>query len=120
MVEQYIQVSYLISAICFILALKGLSSPKQARIGSFIGIAGMGLALVATFYLPNFVQRIPLLIVILCGGVVGGYVARRIPMTAMPQLVAGFHSFVGLAAVLVAYAYLLQNISRLVYLEIYR
>lgn len=107
MVEQYIQISYLISAICFILALKSLSSPKQARIGSLIGIAGMGLALVATFYLPNFVQRIPLLIVILCGGVVGGYVARKIPMTAMPQLVAGFHSFVGLAAVLVAYACLL-------------
>lgn len=108
MSAQFIQLAYLVAAICFILSLKGLSSPKQARIGSLIGIAGMTLALIATFYLPNFAQKIPLLVTILAGGIVGGYIAKKISMTAMPQLVAGFHSFVGLSAVLVAYASILS------------
>ncbi len=104
---QIIESSYLIAAICFIFALKGLSSPKSARNGSIIGIVGMAIALIATFNLPNFAYSIPLMITIATGGVVGTVIARKIPMTAMPQLVAGFHSFVGLAAVLVAYAALL-------------
>lgn len=107
MTPQLIEFSYLASAICFIFALKGLSSPKSARIGSIIGIVGMGIALIATFNLPNFVQITPLVITITLGAIVGAIIARKIPMTAMPQLVAGFHSFVGLAAVLVAYAALL-------------
>lgn len=104
---QLIELAYLFSAICFIFALKNLSSPKTARFGNFIGIAGMGVALIATFCLPHFMQKIPLMLTIAFGGLVGGYIARKIPMTSMPQLVAGFHSFVGLAAVLVAYATLL-------------
>ena len=104
---QYIQLAYLVSAICFILSLKGLSSPKQAKQGSIIGIIGMGVALLTTFYLPNFSQKIPLLVVILCAGICGGHIAKKIPMTSMPQLIAGFHSFVGLAAVLVSYSAIL-------------
>ena len=108
-----IELSYLISAICFILALKGLSSPKSARMGSFIGIAGMTLSLVATFFSPQFHQIIAILVVIAAGGAIGTIIARRIAMTDMPQLVAGFHSFVGLAAVLVAFSTLLapENFS---------
>lgn len=105
---QYIELSYLLSAICFILALKGLSSPKSARNGSLIGMTGMAIALVATFFLPNFSHAVALITTIFAGAVVGGIIAKKIPMTAMPQLVAGFHSFVGLAAVLVAYAALLS------------
>lgn len=104
---QIIEFSYLIAAVCFIFALKGLSSPKTARSGSIVGIIGMAIALIATFNLPNFSHTIPLIITIAAGGIVGTIIARKIAMTAMPQLVAGFHSFVGLAAVLVAYAALL-------------
>ena len=104
---QIIEFSYLIAAVCFIFALKGLSSPKSARSGSIVGIIGMTIALIATFNLPNFLYIMPLTITIAVGGIVGTIIARKIAMTAMPQLVAGFHSFVGLAAVLVAYAALL-------------
>ena len=102
-----IEILYLVSAVCFIFSLKGLSSPKTARKGSLIGILGMLIALFATFSLPDFYHKIPLLITVALGGVAGGYVARKIPMTSMPELVAGFHSFVGLAAVFVAFAALL-------------
>ncbi len=105
---QFIQLAYLVSAVCFILSLKGLSSPKEARIGSVIGMAGMAIALGITFYLPNSVQKLPLLLTLTAGGLVGAVIAKKIPMTAMPQLVAGFHSFVGLAAILVAYSALLR------------
>lgn len=104
---QIIEFSYLIAAVCFIFALKGLSSPKSARGGSVIGIIGMAIALIATFNLPNFAHAVPLAVTIAVGGIVGTIIARKIAMTAMPQLVAGFHSFVGLAAVFVAYAALL-------------
>lgn len=104
MTIQLIEFSYLISAICFIFALKGLSSPKSARYGNIIGIIGMALALYATFCIPGFSYKIPLLITIAIGGLIGAIIAQKIPMTAMPQLVAGFHSLVGLAAVLVAVA----------------
>ncbi|PCJ29285.1 MAG: NAD synthetase [Rickettsiales bacterium] len=105
---QLIEFSYLISAICFIFALKALSSPRSARSGSIVGMIGMGVALIATFNLPSFAQKIPLMIAISSGGIVGAIIARKIPMTEMPQLIAGFHSFVGLAAVLVAYTVLLS------------
>lgn len=101
---QAIQLFYLISAICFILSLKFLSSPKHARAGSLLGVFGMLLAVVVTFFLPNFANILPIVITILGGGIVGGYIARTISMTAVPQLVAGFHSFVGLSATLIAYA----------------
>lgn len=105
---QLIQLSYLISAVCFILALKGLSSPSRARLGSIIGIIGMVIAVFVTFNLPNFVNIISVLVTIALGGLIGGYIAKKVAMTQMPQLVAGFHSFVGLAAVLVAYAVIMS------------
>lgn len=102
-----IEILYLVSAVCFIFSLKGLSSPKTARKGSLVGMLGMLIALFATFSLPDFYHQISLLITVALGGIAGGYVARKIPMTSMPELVAGFHSFVGLAAVFVAFAALL-------------
>ncbi len=105
---QLIQIIYLISAVCFIFALKGLSSPESARGGNITGAAGMALAIIATFLLPNFHHKFAVIIAIASGGAIGGYIAQKIAMTAMPQLVAGFHSLVGLAAVLVAYSALLS------------
>lgn len=101
---QIIQLLYLVAAICFILSLKFLSSQKQARLGSTIGILGMIIAVGVTFFLPNFAYKLPIIATILIGGIIGGVIALKISMTAMPQLVAGFNSFVGLAAVFVAYA----------------
>ena len=93
---------YLISAVLFIFALKGLTHPSTARRGNFLGMAGMALAIVATL-LGGEVQSYGFIIAgVLIGGVIGIVVAQRIQMTAMPQLVAALHSFVGLAAVLVA------------------
>ncbi|MGD8957700.1 MAG: NAD(P)(+) transhydrogenase (Re/Si-specific) subunit beta [Chromatiaceae bacterium] len=95
-------VVYLISAVLFIFALKGLTHPSTARRGNFLGMAGMALAIVATL-LGGEVQSYGFIIAgVLIGGVIGIVVAQRIQMTAMPQLVAALHSFVGLAAVLVA------------------
>jgi NAD(P) transhydrogenase subunit beta len=95
-------VLYLISAILFIFALKGLTHPSTARRGNFLGMAGMALAIVATL-LGSEVQSYGFIIAgVLVGAVIGIVVAMRIQMTAMPQLVAALHSFVGLAAVLVA------------------
>ena len=95
---------YLISGILFILALRGLSSPETSRQGNFFGIAGMAISIIVTFlsvgnFGPGFVY---VLIFLLIGGSIGAFIAFRIPMTAMPELVAGFHSLVGLAAVFVA------------------
>ncbi len=95
---------YLISGILFILALRGLSSPETSRQGNYFGIAGMVIAIIVTFLaVGNFGQGfIYVLIFLLIGGAIGAFIAFKIPMTAMPELVAGFHSLVGLAAVFVA------------------
>ena len=95
---------YLISGILFILALRGLSSPETSRQGNYFGISGMIIAILVTFLsIGNFGQGlIFVLIFLLIGGLLGAFIAFRIPMTAMPELVAGFHSLVGLAAVFVA------------------
>ena len=95
---------YLISGILFILALRGLSSPETSRQGNYFGIAGMAISIIVTFLtVGNFgTGFIYVLIFLLIGGAVGAFIAFRIPMTAMPELVAGFHSLVGLAAVFVA------------------
>jgi len=95
---------YLISGILFILALRGLSSPETSRQGNYFGIAGMTISIIVTFLsVGNFGPGlIYVLIFLLIGGAVGAFIAFRIPMTAMPELVAGFHSLVGLAAVFVA------------------
>ena len=97
---------YLISGILFILALRGLSSPDTSRQGNYFGIAGMIIAIVVTFLtVGNFSSSIIyVLIFLLIGGAIGAFIAYKIPMTAMPELVAGFHSLVGLAAVFVAIA----------------
>ena len=95
-------VAYLVSAILFILSLKGLTHPASARRGNFLGMAGMLIAVIATL-VGNEVQSYGFIIAgIVAGGLIGAVLAMRIQMTAMPQLVAALHSFVGLAAVLVA------------------
>src|SRR5262249_698215 len=95
---------YLIASICFILALRGLSSPQTARAGNVYGIAGMIIAVVTTLLTPQVVSFWLIILGIVIGGAVGTLIALRIQMTALPQLVAGFHSLVGLAAVCVAAA----------------
>lgn len=94
---------YLFSAICFILALKGLASPTSARRGNLLGIVGMLVAVVATLMMPVVYHHGLLILLILAGGALGTLIALKINMTAIPQLVAGFHSLVGMAAVLVAF-----------------
>ena len=95
---------YLISGVLFILALRGLSSPETSRQGNFFGILGMIIAILVTFLsIGNFsTSFIYVIVFLLIGGTLGAFIAFKIPMTAMPELVAGFHSLVGLAAVFVA------------------
>ncbi len=98
---------YLASAVLFILSLRGLSSPETSRQGNYMGMIGMAIAIVTTmFQVNNTGASVWLLILggILIGGGIGAFIARRIAMTDMPQLVAAFHSLVGLAAVFVAWA----------------
>jgi NAD(P) transhydrogenase subunit beta len=94
--------SYLVSSVLFILAIYGLASPKTARNGNMFGAIGMGLAIITTLSLPMVEHKLLILLAIAIGGAVGSFVALKVKMTAMPQLVAGFHSLVGLAAVLIA------------------
>ncbi len=96
--------AYIIASICFIMALRGLSSPVTARRGNLFGIAGMAIAVVATLALPQVMSFGTIIVGVLIGGTIGTVIARRIEMTALPQLVAAFHSLVGLAAVFVAAA----------------
>ena len=96
--------AYLAAAVCFILALKGLSSPESARRGNLFGIAGMAIAVAVTLAQPDVGAYLWVAVAMAAGGAVGAVIALRIQMTAMPQLVAAFHSLVGLAAVLVAAA----------------
>ena len=95
---------YLISGVLFIFALRGLSSPETSRQGNFFGILGMIIAITVTFLsVGNFSSGlIYVLIFLAVGGLIGAFIAYKIPMTAMPELVAGFHSLVGLSAVFVA------------------
>ena len=104
MTQELAAFGYLISAICFIMALRGLSSPTTSRGGNLYGVVGMVIAIGVTVATPGVVQ--PWLIVggLAVGGAIGAFVAWRIHMTALPQLVAAFHSLVGLAAVFVAAA----------------
>ena len=98
--------AYLIAAVLFILALRGLSHPESARQGNRMGMIGMAIAVAATLLRPGMSGRgfVLILVAIAIGGSIGTVVARRIKMTALPQLVAAFHSLVGLAAVFVAAA----------------
>ena len=96
--------AYLVAAVCFIMALRGLSSPTSARQGNVMGIIGMIIAVVTTLLDPDVISYEIILAGILVGGTIGTLVAFRINMTALPQLVAAFHSLVGMAAVFVAVA----------------
>ena len=100
---------YLVSGVFFIMALRGLSSPETSRQGNYFGIVGMTIAVATTLLDPSIDMSDPSIVQlvvagIVIGGVIGSIIARRISMTAMPQLVAAFHSLVGLAAVMVAWA----------------
>ena len=98
---------YLIAGILFILALKGLSSPASSRIGNRNGMLGMLIAILTTLWVAGVTDPLTwgmIVVGIAIGGLIGAITAKRIAMTAMPQLVAAFHSLVGLAAVLTAAA----------------
>ena len=99
-------VLYLVSGVLFVLALKGLSHPESSRRGNAFGMVGMAIAIVTTLFVasPGFGGLALVIIGLAAGGGVGAVVANRIEMTAMPQLVAAFHSLVGMAAVMVAAA----------------
>jgi len=100
----WVALAYLIAGVCFILALRGLSSPATSRRGNRLGMAGMTIAVVTTLVTHEIASLPEILVAIAIGGGIGWVIARRIAMTAMPQLVAAFHSLVGLAAVLVGVA----------------
>jgi len=95
---------YLAASVCFILALKGLSSPETARRGNAFGIAGMTIAVVTTLAIVAKGRIDLILVAMVIGGTVGAIVSRRVQMTQMPELVAAMHSLVGMAAVLIAVA----------------
>lgn len=103
MSEGLVQAAYIVSALCFILSLAGLSKQESARAGNYYGITGMAIALVATIWGPE-VQGVGwIILAMVIGGAIGIYYAKRVEMTEMPELVAMLHSFVGLAAVLVGF-----------------
>ena len=104
MSETFTGFAYLIAAVCFILALRGLSSPESARKGNMLGIAGMVIAIATTLADPSILSFEMIIVGVVIGGFIGTVVALIIQMTALPQLVAAFHSLVGLAAVFVAAA----------------
>ena len=95
---------YLTASVCFILALRGLSHPETSRAGNRYGVAGMALAVGITLALLPEIDFVTILAGVVVGGSIGTVIALRIKMTALPQLIAAFHSLVGLAAVLVAAA----------------
>ncbi len=96
--------AYLIASVLFILALRGLSHPESARRGNMFGMVGMAIAIITTLIDPDVVGYDVIFAGLIVGGSIGTIVALKIKMTALPQLVAAFHSLVGLAAVLVASA----------------
>ena len=106
-VPSWVLLAYLVSGVCFILALRGLSSPETSRRGNFTGMAGMAIAIATTLAVHKIASLPEIVGAMVIGGTIGLVTARKIQMTAMPQLVAAFHSLVGMAAVLVgASAYL--------------
>ena len=101
--------AYLVSAIFFILALKGLSSPTSARQGNLFGMIGMAIAVAATLWAGQQLITLFIVLPLVLGGCIGIYVAKTVQMTKMPELVALMHSFVGLAAVLIAIAAVMNS-----------
>ena len=104
MSDSWVALAYLVAGGCFILALRGLSSPVTSQRGNRLGMIGMAIAVLTTLLTHAIASLGEILIAIAVGGGIGLVTARRIQMTAMPQLVAAFHSLVGLAAVLVGVA----------------
>ncbi|MES2452276.1 MAG: NAD(P)(+) transhydrogenase (Re/Si-specific) subunit beta [Pseudomonadota bacterium] len=103
-VNPWVALAYLISGVCFILALRGLSSPASSRQGNRYGMIGMALAVGTTLFTHEIASLPEILVAIAIGAAIGVVTARKIAMTDMPQLVAAFHSLVGMAAVLVGVA----------------
>ena len=99
-----VAILYLISAVLFIFALRGLSHPESSRLGNIFGIIGMIIAIFTTLMIQSVFSYVEIGVAIFIGGAIGTFIALRIEMTALPQLVAAFHSLVGLAAVFVAAA----------------
>ena len=97
-----VAILYLISALLFIFALRGLSHPESSRRGNVFGIIGMIIAIITTLMFKSVLSYSEIGVAILIGGLIGAFIALKIEMTALPQLVAAFHSLVGLAAVFVA------------------
>ena len=104
MTENLSSLLYLASSVCFVLAIRGLSSPETARVGNFVGIFGMFIAILTTLALPSILSYELILVAILLGGGIGTFLALKTKMTSLPQLVALFNSVVGLAACFVATA----------------
>ena len=92
MTETYTGFAYLAAAVCFIMALRGLSSPDTARRGTALGVIGMFIAVATTLADPEVLSFELIIIGIVIGGFIGTFLALKIDMTALPQLVAGFHS----------------------------
>src|SRR5215203_5350219 len=103
-VPSWVLLAYLIAGVCFIIALRGLSSPESSQRGNRAGMIGMAIAVVTTLAIHDIASITEIATAIAIGGAIGVVTARRIQMTAMPQLVAAFHSLVGMAAVLVGAA----------------
>ena len=99
-----VAILYLTSAVLFIFALRGLSHPESSRLGNIYGIIGMFIAIFTTLMFQSVFSYVEIGIAMFIGGAIGTFIALRIKMTALPQLVAAFHSLVGLAAVFVAAA----------------
>ena len=104
MSSSIVSILYLISALLFIFSLRGLSHPESSRVGNILGIIGMVIAIVTTLMFKNVLSYTEIGIAILIGGFIGTIIALKIEMTSLPQLIAAFHSLVGLAAVFVAAA----------------
>lgn len=100
--ENITSFAYLVAAVLFILALRGLSSPESSRRGNMLGMLGMAIAVTTTVLSPAVTAYGWIVTALAIGSIIGIFIARNIAMTAMPQLVAAFHSLVGMAAVLVA------------------
>ena len=103
--------SYLIAAVFMILALRGLSSPKTARKGNLYGVLGMLVAVVTTLFFDKPFIYLLVLLPIAAGGLIGAFIAKRVHMTKMPELVAIMHSFVGFAALLIALAAIFNSLN---------
>ena len=100
----WISLAYIVTIVCFILALRFLSDPARRGRGNWIGAFGMAVAIVATFFQPGLTNIASILIVMAISAPIGAYAARAVKMTAMPQMVALFNGVGGGAAALIALA----------------